>query len=101
MAGTKVVRTEKTVRGLFGKIVKWSFVGFNLLMLLWVLSYCSFVGKAASSAATDAEKVGTGIGSILGSGMLLFIWMFGAVVLGIMTLLTRGKKIIVEETVAE
>lgn len=93
----KIIRTEIRQRSAFGKIVKWSFIIFNIVMLVSMLSYCSTIGGAMESAAGDAEKAGTAIGATLGSGLLMGIWGFGALILGIFTLLTRGKKTIVEE----
>lgn len=53
------------------------------------------VGGAAETidtAASDAEKAGAAFGTGLGAMMIIFIWVAGDVVLGLMTLLTRPKK---------
>ena len=73
---------RKPKRTFFGKLVKWSFIGFNILMLLWMVFG---VGGAA-------EKAGAAIGTGLGVMMIMFVWIAGDVVLGLMTLLTRPKK---------
>jgi len=31
------VQLRKPKRGFFGKLVKWSFVGFNILMAIWLI----------------------------------------------------------------
>lgn len=95
----RVVRTEVRERGPFGKIVKWTFILFNVLMLVWMLSTCASAGEVMNQAQSDAEQAGTAIGATVASGMLLFLWTAGDVILGMMVLFTRGKKLIVEETV--
>ena len=49
------------------------------------------VGDAASTATTDAEKAGTAIGATLGFGMLMGIWVFGDIILGLLVLFTKPK----------
>ena len=98
MVTTRVVRTEKNVRGPFGQFAKWSFIIFNIVMLCAMLAFCAHVGNVANHATSDAETAGVGIGGALGSGFLVMIWLLGAVVLGLITLLTKGKKVVVEET---
>ena len=98
MSENRIVRTEKTVRGPFGQVVKWVFILFNILMLVWMVSTCASVGETINSAGSDAEQAGTAIGGTLATGMLLFIWGFGDIILGMFVLFTRGKKVIVEET---
>ncbi len=48
---------------IIAKIVRWSFIGFNALMFLWVVS------GLFSSTSNDVEAVGKGIGLF----MLLFL----------------------------
>ena len=98
MTETRIIRTEKNVRGPFGKIVKWTFILFNVAMLCWLVSYCATIGESMNSAGSDAEQAGTAIGGTLGVGLLIFVWGFGDIILGLFVLLTRGKKVIVEET---
>jgi hypothetical protein len=100
MTATKIVRTEKTVRGPFGKLVKWAFILFNIVMLCSVLAFCAHVGNVVNESASDAETAGAGIGGALGSGFLMMIWLVGDVVLGMFVLFTKGKKIVTEETIA-
>lgn len=95
----RVVRTESYERSLFGKIIKYIFIGFNLFMLFWALSYCSAIGDTYSSADSEAARAGTAIGATLASGMLMTIWAFGVIILGALTFFTRGRKTIVEDTI--
>lgn len=94
----KIVRTEVRQRGIVGKIFKWSFIGFNLLMVFVMLKACSATSDVMTNAHSDAEQAGTAIGATMASGMLLTVWVAGVVILGAMTMFTRGKKVIVEET---
>ena len=77
-------------RGFFGKVFKWTFVLWNVLMLWWLIS-----GMNAAShveATDDAEKAGRAIGTALGGGMIVAIWVAGAVILGLFVLFTRPKS---------
>jgi hypothetical protein len=49
---------------------------------------------------SEAEKVGHAVGAAIGIGALLFIWACGSIVLGLLALVTRGQKTIIEEIVA-
>ena len=100
MTSTKVVRTEKTVRGPIGQIVKWTFIIFNIVMLCLMVAFCGHVGEVVNQSASDAETAGAGLGGALGSGFLLMIWLVGDVVLGLFVLFTKGKKTVVEETIS-
>jgi hypothetical protein len=44
------VQREVSDRTLFGKIVKWVFVGFNVLMLIWMVSACAAISDASQQA---------------------------------------------------
>lgn len=90
----KVYR-ETRHRGFFGWIFLGLFWLFNLLMIAWLLSYWAVVGGV--DAVSEAEKAGHAIGGALGTGMLIFVWVSGAVILGLFALLTRGRKTVVEE----
>jgi hypothetical protein len=94
----QIVRTEKYVRGTVGKIVKWLFIGFNVLMLIWVISAVAFTGHAVDTAHNEAEQAGAAVGGTIAIWFQLTIWVFGDIILGLGVLFTRGKKVIVEET---
>ena len=79
-------------RGFFGWIFLLVFLGFNALMVAWLVSYWNLGG----SSPTQAGGV---IGTTIGTGMLVFFWMAGAVILGLLALVTRGRKTYIEETV--
>ena len=92
----KIIRKETRQRGFFGWAFLLLFVGFNIFM-----AYTMFAGLAAiggRTPVTEAEKAGHVIGTVIGTSMILFLWACGAIVTGLLALLTRGKKVIVEET---
>lgn len=86
------ISNQKPQRSLFGKIIKWTFIVFNLLMLLWMIVGVGGASKQVAEATTEAEKAGGAIGTGLGAMMIIFLWVAGDVILGIFVLLTRAKK---------
>lgn len=82
---------RKLVRSTFGKVVKWTFIGFNVLMLVWLVGGVGSASQAVNQAHSQAERAGAAIGTGIGAMLIIFLWVAGAVVLGIMTLLTRPK----------
>jgi ssDNA-binding Zn-finger/Zn-ribbon topoisomerase 1 len=85
------LQLRKAKRGFFGKIIKWLFIGFNLLMLFWLISYMGTVGEAVATG-NEAESTGAAIGGTIGTGMLMSIWVFGDIILGLLVLFTRPKE---------
>jgi hypothetical protein len=94
MSGQKTVQIETRKRGVFGKIVKFLFIAFNILMIVWLGSYWANLGNTLNGAADDAYKAGAAIGGSIGSVMIFVVWALGDIVLGIGVMVTRGKKII-------
>lgn len=79
-----VVRREVSDRSIFGKLVKWTFIAFNILMILWAVSFFNMV--------RDDE-----LGIMVGMLTLLIIWALGDFILGMFVLFTRRKKMIETE----
>ncbi|EHD23656.1 MULTISPECIES: zinc ribbon domain-containing protein [Brenneria] len=82
---------RKPTRSLFGKLVKWIFILFNIFMI-----YSAFVGIGGSgeviqSAGSDAERAGAAIGTGIGLFMLGTIWVIGDIIIGMFVFLTRPK----------
>jgi hypothetical protein len=94
-----VIRKEKYQRGALGKLIKWAFIAFNVFMLFWLVS--GLIAITGMEAHSDAERIGKAIGGTFGASMILSAWTMGFIVLGIAVLLTRGNKVIVEETATE
>lgn len=84
------VQLRKPKRGFMGQLFKWSFILFNVFM-----AYSIFVGMGAATegmeAMSEAEQAGAAIGTGLGAMMLISIWVFGDIILGLFVLFTRPK----------
>ncbi|WP_319413906.1 hypothetical protein [uncultured Cohaesibacter sp.] len=94
---SKIVRRETRKRGFFGWVFFLLFIGFNAIMLLWFVLGMNAVSEMKT--ASSAEEAGKAIGTAVGVGMILFVWVVGAVITGLFALLTRGRKSIIEEVV--
>lgn len=98
-----VIRREVSDRTLMGKIFKYSFIAFNVLMLFLFVKGCAVASEGITNASMEAEyadaaAAGATIGAGLAMGTLLFLWLVGDVILGLFVLFTRRKKIVeVEE----
>lgn len=95
MAGRRVTFVARAPRSRFGRMVKWAFIGFNLLMLVLLLANCAVVLPFIQS---EDPEVALGAG-MFGARLALGIWALwpiGAILLGLLTLLTRGRRIAIE-----
>ncbi|UWU20157.1 zinc ribbon domain-containing protein [Rhizobium sp. CB3060] len=81
---------RKPKRGFFGKLFKWSFVLFNILMFVWLVGGMNAATKGYESL-NGAEQAGAAIGTTLGAAMIVGIWVIGDIVLGLFVLFTRPK----------
>jgi hypothetical protein len=91
-----VIKTEQRRRSPLGQFVKWGFVAFNLLMVLWLVHGIDAVSQV--TADSDAARAGKAIGATIGFSLILGIWVVGDIILGLFVLLTRGEKVLVEKT---
>jgi hypothetical protein len=83
-------------RGLFGWLFKIAFVVFNLTMAAWLISYWTTVSKLVDADHSSAFHAGAAIGVSIGTGAIVFLWVSGAIILGLLTYFSRGKKLIME-----
>ena len=90
------VQKEVSDRSAFGKFIKWVFIGFNLLMIIWMFSAIGAVG-GSDAPQNSAEEAGQAIGVGIGFTFLLLIWGLGDLILGMFVLFTRRKKLITVE----
>lgn len=81
---------RKPKRTGLGKFVKWGFIGFNILMLIWFVTGMNAATEGVEMMS-KAEQAGTAIGTGIGAMMIFGIWGFGDIVGGILMLLTRPK----------
>ncbi|HZZ22013.1 MAG TPA: hypothetical protein VFE60_05310 [Roseiarcus sp.] len=99
-----MVETHIRKRGLFGWFFLVVFWAFNALMALWAwvafsVIHGQYVG--ASGEFTEARQAGTAIGGAIGGAAILFLWVAGrAVILGLLALLTKGRKTVVMRSAA-
>ena len=94
MARFRVTQIEKRRRGPFGWFVAILFYGFNAIMVVLMVGGWASVGTMVEQGYDDLSVAAAGFAGVVGTAALLWMWLFGAIILGIMMLLTRGKKVI-------
>ena len=92
MAGDVQFREVKGKLGIFGWVWRILLVGWQVAMISWLVQYLSIVAPAVE--AGGAEGAGAAIGATIGTGMILFVWVGGTIILGLFVLLTRRTKAI-------
>lgn len=84
------LRTPK--RGFWGKLFKWGFIVFNVIMVVWLVSYWMELGEIMGGEdVTDAGRSGAAIGGSIFTFLLLGLWVMGDIILGFLVLFTRPK----------
>lgn len=89
-------RIERRKRGIFGWVFLILFWGFNAVMAVSLVGGLSENSTQYATLATDAERAGYAAGTAIGAGLMLTVWVMGAIILGLFVLLTRGSKVVVE-----
>ena len=82
---------RKPKRGFFGKIFLWLFYLYNILMAWWLVEGTMSASEVMDTAVTEAEKAGAAIGTGMGVAMILTIWVVGAIITGLLALMTRPR----------
>ena len=82
------LRLIKPKRSGFGKFVKWVFILFNILMIVWLIAGFSNATEGYSRMS-EARQAGTAIGTTIGVGLILGIWAAGDIILGMFVFCTR------------
>lgn len=82
--------------GIFGWLFRIAFWGWQLLMLVWFLSYTSNVAPLVQGVKNEWEKAGAGAGIAIAWGMILFFWVGGSIILGLFVLMTRPARMLVQ-----
>lgn len=85
------VQLRKPKRGIFGKIIKYTFILFNILMGWWLVAGMQAASKIVDTTQNAAEHAGAAIGTGLGAAMIIGLWVFGDIILGLFVLFTRPK----------
>lgn len=83
---------QRPQRSFFGKLIKWTFILFNLFMLVVTFKSCGDAANFYSSTTDQYEQAGAAIGTTIGMGMLLIFWVFVDIILGLFVLFTRPKR---------
>lgn len=77
------------------RIMTYVVLGFNLLMLLWIVGGVSDASDNCVDeigTAKDACEAGTAVGAGIGAFLLFVLWVFGDIILGVIWLVTNKKK---------
>ena len=82
---------SKPKRSFMGKVFKWFFLLYNLLMIMWLAGDVSVTSAMSKTAVTSAEQAGMAIGAGIGISMTLGLWVVGAIIFGLPVLFTRPK----------
>jgi hypothetical protein len=85
----RLIKRETPQRGFFGWLFLLIFLAFNAFMVVFLVVYRNLLG-GMSPTTTEWERAGHTIGSIFGTGAILFFWVSGAVITGLLVLLTRA-----------
>lgn len=83
---------RKPKRSFIGKLIKWIFILFNLLMIFWLVGGTMSASETYSTATSEAARAGAAIGTGLGISMILTLWVIGDILIGIFVFLTRPKS---------
>jgi hypothetical protein len=83
---------KKPQRSPMGKIIKWMFILFNIGMLIWLIGGVSDASSHIDTIKNEDEKAGAEIGTGIGALVIIFIWVAGDIILGMLTYFTRAKR---------
>jgi len=85
------VQLIKPTRTIFGNIIKWGFIGFNVIMLIWIIAG---TGSAAGKieGMTGAGRTGAELGTGIGIMLIIVLWTLGDIILGMFVFFTRPKS---------
>ncbi|MEN0072837.1 MAG: hypothetical protein AAGC69_00540 [Paracraurococcus sp.] len=91
----RVLLEVRERRGRVGRAVRGTFWTFQGLMLLGSLGTCAAVGPFLSGADPEVA-MGAGMFGAMALGTLWVLWPLGTLVLGLLLILTRGRKRLIE-----
>ncbi len=90
-----VILVAREPRSGFGRVVKWGFWLFQLLMLAVTLGTCATVLPYASSEDPEVAA-GAAMFGFATLGIAWVAWPIGTIILGILLLATRGRRRLVQ-----
>lgn len=85
------VQLRKAKRGFFGKLFKWAFIVFNVVMAWWLIAGMSAATKGLEGMSS-AQQAGTAVGVGVGAILIIGLWVVGDIILGLFVLFTRPKS---------
>jgi len=89
----RTIRKEIRKRAFFAWVFLILFLAFNAFMAAWLWLYSETLSQVEVRLAAAPF-----IGGMIGTSAIAFFWAAGAIVLGLLAVLTRSRKTIVEET---
>lgn len=78
-------------RGFFGKIIRFLFIAFNVVMVVWII--LGIANVSDMEATTELEANAQTVGGTIGVFFLIVLWALGAIILGALSYFTRGVAI--------
>src|SRR6476646_2879842 len=90
---TRVVR-EVRKRGVMGWIFLILFYGVNIYF-----AYALFKGLQAAAPSMNDSRAAQA-GTAIGVSFVLAIWAFATVITGLLAMLTRGRRVLVEDGIS-
>jgi hypothetical protein len=78
-------------RGVLGWIFLIIFLGFNAFMILWLVSVWHVAAESGGDQTANA------VGGFLAGTVILWIWLFGAIITGLLAFMTRSGKTVITE----
>jgi len=91
---TKIVHFHRGIVGWFFEIL---FYLFNLVVAITIIAIVGRSGDILAAAESELAKGLAGFGAATKVFVLLIIWTAGDVILGSLTLITRGRKVSIEQ----
>jgi len=85
------VQLKKPTRSTFGKIIKWSFIVFNVFMFIWLIAGTGSATQGMENM-NEAQRSGAAIGTGIGAFLIIMLWALGDVILGLVVFFTRPKS---------
>jgi bacteriorhodopsin len=89
--GEPVLLEVRERRSPVGRVVRWVFFGFQAVMIVLLLGTCAVVTPFLSSPDPEVA-VGAGMFGAIATALLWLAWPVGTLLLGLLMLLTRGRK---------
>jgi lipopolysaccharide export LptBFGC system permease protein LptF len=83
---------RKPERTVLGKVVKYLFIAFNVIMLaIFLVIFFDFFQENEGHGNIGEKAIFMGLGLYI-SAMIVMAWLPISIILGILTFLTRAKK---------